>query len=307
MDADSLARLVTHALLRLYAALLRRLKPNVGLTRLSFNRFTDRLFRGIGRTLDAPLPGGATIEVDPHEYHGRVLWLCGSNDWKVSRVVCALLRPGDVFLDIGANNGSIGFAAAERVRAGGVVHFFEPQAQVADRLRSAISMAGSPALHLHRIALSDTDGTAELSGSSHHSGVATLLPQDAAERPFDRSETVTTRDAAGYLTPLVGAAPVGAKIDVEGAEPLVLPGLAALPGLRFIVFEGASNEAWLWDFFQRHGFRIFGLVRSPVRPRAREVTEFAAWPAFHDFVALRTRRPPPHRDLAYTDLARCLG
>lgn len=274
------------AILRAYAGVLHVVRPNSGITRLSFNWAIDRLFEGIEGPLEAQMPCGVRIEIEPDEFHGRILWLVGSNDWKVSRTVNALLRRGDVLLDVGANLGSIGFAALDRVGENGEVHFFDPQSAIADRLEVAIRGANFEKVFVHRIALSNEEGQVTLAGPSKHRGMATILSPEESSIRRDRSEVVEMRDTQRYVRDIVKNRSFAVKIDIEGAEPRVLPGLVKLPGLRFVVFEGAQNQRWLWDFFTKKGFAVFGLARTVIQPRVGPVRRFEDWPLFHDFVAI---------------------
>lgn len=294
------------ALLRAYALPLRILRPNAGLSRLSFNHLTNTLFQNVQGPLAARLPCGTTVDIDPGEYHGRITWLVGSADWKVSRTVNALVSPGDVLLDIGANYGTIGLDAAARVGAQGRVHMFEPQTRVADRLEAAISKGGFGNIELHRIALSNEDGDIELSGPANHTGMATILSSDDLKRRRGHSETVRMYDTARFVAPLVAGRSFGVKIDIEGAEPMVLPGLADQAGLKFVVFEGANFKDWLWNFFTDRGFVILGLERSLLRSRVRLLDRFEDWDAFHDFVAVRTTAAIPHQPMGLVRFRRFL-
>jgi FkbM family methyltransferase len=289
--------------LRSYATVLHAIRPNAGITRLSFNRITSALFKGIEGPLEARMPSGVRIEIEPDEYHGRILWLVGSNDWKVSRTVNALLRPGDVLLDIGANLGSIGFEALERVGSNGAVHLFDPQTDIANRLEAAIQKAKLDRVTVHRVALSNEDGQVTLAGPAKHRGMATILSTDELDRPRERSEVVEMRETSSYLSGLVLGREFGVKIDIEGAEPRVLPGLFELPGLRFVVFEGDQNQRWLWDFFTGKGFAVFGLARTPLRSRVVPVTRFERWASFHDFVAVPAGANLPSSETSLQDLA----
>lgn len=293
-------------LLNLYAMPLRLIRPNVGLTILSFNRFTNALFRSVQGLLVARLPCGAKIDIDPQEYHGRITWMVGSADWKVSRAVNALLSPGDLLLDIGANYGSIGFEAAVKVGPKGKVHMFEPQARIADRLASAIADDRFSNVELHRVALSNEDGEVTLAGPSHHSGMATILKSGELARNRDHSETVQMYDTAPFIRPLVKDQSFGVKIDIEGAEPMVLPGLIEQEALKFVVFEGANAQRWLWDFFTDAGFAILGLERSILRSQITPLKRFEDWRKFHDFVALKTQRELPRKTMGLGELRRIL-
>jgi FkbM family methyltransferase len=296
-------RVLRQAALRIYASILRVLKPNAGLTRLSFNPITNWMFSGIESSLQVKLRSGPVLEVDADEYHGRILWLVGSNDWKVSRTVNALLSEGDIFLDIGANYSSIGLDAASKVGKAGHVHLFEPQTVLADRVTRSFQQAGLTNVSLHRVALSDEAGEVTLSGPAHHRGMATILTEEEMPRARGLHEVVEMHDTAEYLRPIVAGHTFGVKIDIEGAEPKVLPGLAGFEGLKFVVFEGANFTEWLWDFFTSNGMTIFGLLKSPFVARVRVVRSFDEWDDFHDFVAFRTEGSIPDGNIALTDLA----
>jgi FkbM family methyltransferase len=273
-------------LLNLYSAFFHAVKINSGLTATSFNRLVDTSFDRIDPELEARVDGGFRVRVDTREYHGRVLWVHGTNDRKVSRVVNALLRPGDVLLDIGANYASIGLAASARVGALGHVHLFEPQPAIARAVREAILRSGVRNVSLHELALYKSDDELQLRVPTHHSGLGTLLPDDGREGDW-HSILVRTRQARSFVEPLVGDRPFGVKIDIEGAEPDVLELLTPLPRLRFVVFEGCSNERWLFDHFCAAGFAVFGLKRSPLRCLVERVDAFDRWHRYHDFVAVR--------------------
>jgi FkbM family methyltransferase len=287
--------LATIRLLELYSAFFRAVKLNSGLTATSFNKLVDTWFDAVEPERDARVDGGFRIRVDTREYHGRVLWVHGTNDRKVSRVVNALLREGDVLLDIGANYASIGLAATRRVGRHGHVHLFEPQPVIAQAVTDAIRQRGADNVTLHSLALFKADGQLQLRVPTHHSGLGTLLPPD--DRPGDwHSLTVETRQTRRYVLPLVGARPFGVKIDIEGAEPDVIEELLPFENLRFVVFEGCSNERWLFDRFDGAGFAIFGLKRSPLRCRVERVDDFALWHRYHDFVAVHApQRALPRR------------
>lgn len=293
-------------LLNLYALPLRLIRPNVGLTALSFNRFTNALFESVQGELLARLPCGARIRIDPKEYHGRITWMVGSADWKVSRTVNALLSPGDILLDIGANYGSIGFEAAARVGPMGEVHMFEPQARIADRLEVAITEDGFSNVKLHRVALSNEDGEVLLAGPLHHSGMATILTSDELERDRDHSEVVKACDTASTIRQLVKDRKFGVKIDIEGAEPMVLPGLIEQSALKFVVFEGVQSEQWLWDFFTENGFKIFGLERSILVSQIAPLKSFEDWMRFHDFVAIRTEQEFQNKKISLAKMRQIL-
>src|SRR3990172_8339678 len=149
--------------IRALGRLMRRLPIYSGLTPLAFNRLTNRLFSQCRGDLVATLLDGTPMLVDPNDYDGRILYLFGTNDPKVHWVSQSLLRPGDRFLDIGANYSSIGIMAADAVGPTGHVHLFEPQPDLCRRVDEAINSAGVTNVSLHQIGLMDHDDEMTLS------------------------------------------------------------------------------------------------------------------------------------------------
>lgn len=274
--------------IRAYRALTFRLPFRGGLTRLSFNAFTNPRFSRCAGLLQASLRSGIEMEVDPHDYHGRVLYLFGTNDPKVQQTAAALLRPGDRFLDIGANYSSIGLQLATTVGPEGRVHLFEPQPDLCSRVRQAIEHAGLGNVTLHEVGLMDEDGERELRRPPDHSGMATFMSSSSEQRGWVVDKR-PIRAVCRYLPPLIGAGPFGAKVDIEGAEMHIFPWLLEQPGLRFVIFEGGPHLEELHRMLGGWGLSLYGLARRVFTLRVRRVDDFPATAAFHDFLAVRLR------------------
>jgi FkbM family methyltransferase len=265
---------------------LHRLPFKSGLTRLSFNPFMNRLMKSYKDPTTAILRDGNEIVVDPSDYHGRVLYLFGTNDVKVEMNATAFLRPGDVFLDIGANYSTIGLAASHVVGPTGVVHLFEPQKRIADRVETAIRLGGYTNVRLHRVGLLDEDATLEIKGPGGHSGRATFIDHEDAT-DFTIIERCPVREVSGYVGPLVAGRPFGVKIDIEGAEPKVLPWLLAQPNLRFVIFEAAHNQQLLYEQIRTAAVTLYGLDRSALRLTISRVDNFSEMTKYHDLIGLK--------------------
>ena len=225
--------------------------------------------------------GNSYIEVDITDYHGRILWLFGSNDFKVSRTVNMLLKPGMNFLDIGANYGSIGFAATDSIGENDEIHFFEPQPDFANKLRQTAASLVKDHCHVHEIALFDQPGQMELALAENHSGVASLIKDNAAG-----SISVRVEKTYDYVSKLVGDKPFGVKLDAEEAEPFIVPDLLEFKNLQFIVFEGDANQEILHNIFTERQFNIYGIKKTLLRPRFSKIKNLDQWHLFHDFVAI---------------------
>lgn len=127
------------------------------------------------------------------------------------------------FFDIGANTGQHSLFAS-RKPAVTAVHAFEPSRPIADRFETNIRRNAIEKIVLHRLALSDADGTGELgSGFPGNSG-SRSLNWTLRGHP---TETVIIRAAGQYLDEHKLPRIDFLKLDVELHEKKVLRGLSA--------------------------------------------------------------------------------
>lgn len=170
------------------------------------------------------------------------------------------LRPGNVFIDVGANVGMHTLAAARAMQGQGKIIAFEPFEPTMRMLEKSIWMNGfSSMTEIHQAAVSNAAGRQQLfigATSGHHSLFA-LEPspnnaQGPVEVPLVRLDSVI---AAGQRIDLM-------KIDAEGAELEVIEGAVSLiadnPEIALIVEFGPSHlrrtgrtpSQWLDSFNQ---------------------------------------------------------
>ena len=170
------------------------------------------------------------------------------------------LRPGNVFIDVGANVGMHTLAAARAMQGQGKIIAFEPFEPTMRMLEKSIWMNGfSSMTEIHQAAVFNAAGRQQLfigATSGHHSLFA-LEPspnnaQGPVEVPLVRLDSVI---AAGQRIDLM-------KIDVEGAELEVIEGAVSLiadnPEIALIVEFGPSHlrrtgrtpSQWLDSFNQ---------------------------------------------------------
>jgi len=155
-----------------------------------------------------------------------------------------LMRPGEVFVDVGANVGIYSLYAA-LVHPDLRVYAFEPYLPNVARLRENVKLNHLSNVATLPVALSDrrTIATfvtpdARIGASGGHLDVAVDEPGNAIE-PVDRHAVVTlTLDECVVSMGL--PAPNHVKIDVDGAEDQVLAGMSATlahPSLRSVLVE----------------------------------------------------------------------
>lgn len=136
----------------------------------------------------------------------------------------AYLRPGDTFLDIGANIGLYTLAAARRVGNRGQVHAFEPCSQTFDRLTDNVQLNGVRNVTCHKVALSFENAKAELTlAKGGFDAWNSLGKPYMGETEGCETVTTVTLDSFAQTHALPGRN-CTIKIDVEGWENQVLAG-----------------------------------------------------------------------------------
>jgi FkbM family methyltransferase len=143
------------------------------------------------------------------------------------------LNEGDLAIDVGANIGLLTAVYASCVGAGGRVLAVEPSPRTFAVLVESLERVGLQQVLAVSCCASDSEGVT----SFFISGSAESVPEEesmrvAADRRGQFRQVITT---AARLDTLVAqldnpVAPALVKVDVEGAEPLVLRGAAGLLG-----------------------------------------------------------------------------
>lgn len=175
------------------------------------------------------------MELELDDYICRRLYLDGVFECAGTAAVKALVRPGDVVFDVGANAGYYTLLLAGRTGEQGRVHAFEPAPDTLTRLQRnlALNPALARVVQVHACALSDqtTTGKLHLAGPAN-SGVTHLEPPGQVNDPGRARIGVTgvievpcrTGDEVWAEMGRPGVKLI--KLDIEGHE------LPALEGLR---------------------------------------------------------------------------
>lgn len=188
---------------------------------------------------------GFRLLVDTNDFLQREIYLLGSWEREVSAALSACLRPGDTFIDVGANIGYHTIQAARRVGPTGRVLAFEPNPAVRERLLANIALNALHSVAVFPMALSDRAGTAQFhldAAGNTGSGSLRRNPNSGAliEVEVDTLDAVLARmniDAVAAI-----------KIDIEGAELLALQGMrnllerAAAPVVICEISEGILTK-----------------------------------------------------------------
>lgn len=181
---------------------------------------------------------------------------------ELQEVVCLwhLLRDGDIFFDVGANQGAWGLILAAK---GVICHEFEPSSETFRNLNRQIELQDQDVrqrLISHQVAISDGEGIAKFSkglGQSNH-----LFGKDIGDEQLINYENIKT-SSLDNVSEQFGY-PTAIKIDTEGFTNEVLVGAdktLSNPKLRVIAIEAfrfadglQERHVWVENKLGEYGF-----------------------------------------------------
>lgn len=257
-------------------------------------------FRGKARLLSPLVPRrgvreawvhGCRMRLDLADHIQRHVYM-GTFERRETSFALRWLRPGDVFVDVGANVGYYVALAARRVGPAGRVAAFEPSPYAFERLQALILDNDLSWVRALPLALGAAAGHADLPAPLDGNHTPSLL--DPADGRAVVRVPVARLDAQADAW---DGRPIDLlKLDVEGYEPRVLDGaegLLAAGRIRAVLCE--LNATWL----ARAGSSIDDLLRrldhagfSPPAGEARSARELdgQTLPFIHRSARDRLRR-----------------
>lgn len=138
----------------------------------------------------------------------------------------SLLKPGDTFIDVGANCGYISTVALGLVGAKGQVHAFEPVPWLYERLMAVAKNNVEYHFFYNQVALGENPGTAAIRTSKGGNiGWNTMVPNFMAPKDVNEQFEVPVIRLSDYFSKHNLQRVDLIKIDVEGFEIPVLKGL----------------------------------------------------------------------------------
>lgn len=163
---------------------------------------------------------GVRLLIDPAKDKGveLALFLQGTYEEGTVHFLQQALKPGDTFLDIGANIGWMTLVGARAVGQEGRVIAIEANPHTLPILQHNVELNKANCVEIYGVAVYDEPGTARLFENWNvNRGGASLLSQD--DTPGIEVQVETLDRLFDPETPLAVV-----KIDVEGLEPQVLKG-----------------------------------------------------------------------------------
>ena len=207
----------------------------------------------------------------PQDFMFRALYTDGYYQDDVLVALRNLLSPGMTFFDIGANYGFMSLYVDRMFQGSVTTVAFEPSPTVLPYLRENIAENEAVSVSVDDRCISDTNGSTSFFYSDENSWNATLIVDFASEH----GETKVVDVEAVRLDDLVadGARPDVMKLDVEGAEHLVIrggqeylrsahPAIVAEYNLKGIEGAGLTGDEYL-ELFWSLGYSV-SLMPRPV-------------------------------------------
>ncbi|WP_394432022.1 FkbM family methyltransferase [Streptomyces sp. SGAir0957] len=252
-------------------------------------RYLNLRLRDIPRRRVVESLQGDRFALDTRDLIQRYLYLFGAWEPHMTRWLETRLRPGDVFVDVGANIGVFSVLGSRLVGSAGRVVSIEASPAFHRRVRQHARLNHCDNIRSVNTAVSDEHKKLTfILASSQNMGANSIVPYDG---PAESTFEIEAVPLAELLAPDEVARARVIKIDVEGAEGSVVRGLAPLLGeLRQDVeiaveitperMEQLGDRAEeLLETMREHDFHVYRLptdyaaagypraIRHPVPPR----------------------------------------
>lgn len=197
---------------------------------------------------DLPLGDDLTIAV-PRQGPAALIYYQRYSEPATAEFVQRFLKRGDAFVDVGAFVGEYTLLADRAVGATGELHAFEPNPSLYDVLLGNAARCRCRRVTTNAMAVGDADDTRAFAPRSE-AALSSLVVGDA---PAGGTRVTCTR-----LDTYWGAraSPALVKVDVEGAELLVLRGAGGL-------MSRPDAPAWVFEWAP-HNYRAFGYEPAEV-------------------------------------------
>jgi FkbM family methyltransferase len=215
---------------------------------------------------------GVTMRLDPYDLVTRAILLERTWEPSTTREMLQRVPAGGTFVDVGAHVGWYTLKLAKAVGPGGHVIAVEPNHETLVQLRDNISASGVGAfVVVAPVACSDSEAMLTFYAASRaNTGESSLSLANASQ---DKAIAASYAVRARRLDDIVKEAHVGRvdaiKIDVEGAETLVLKGasetldhdrpVVAVELIDRQLKAMGSSAAELTAFMTAHGYTAAGM------------------------------------------------
>lgn len=237
---------------------LNMLKPKFfGVHQRIFKRYN--LFQGVVQTIDY---NGFQLTLHIDDWIQENIYFLGAYEKAELKAVSGILRPGDVFLDLGANLGLYSLHASRIVGESGKVISFEPFSTNFNALKEHVAMNQLSNVQLEKLAVGKESGmiTLYLNESEGNLGMVTA---SYIENAIKEEVKIVSIDAYRKEKKLQKVDFI--KIDIEGFEYPTLLGMentlnAYLPSILIEILDESKspqNENKVEVYLMGFGYKKF--------------------------------------------------
>lgn len=239
-------------------------------------------------------PTGSRFKGSLADYHAFSSGVRGYSEWRLLAIAVALLQPGDLIVEVGANVGTETIGYSDIVGPRGRVVAFEPNPENVVQLNDALGLARQENVEIEPVALGEQAGRAQFAmpaaGASAGTGHLLLGPAEGAgsatyygQRIDARILDVDCRRLDDYANALADVAMMA--IDAEGAEISIIKGgdrllerdrpAIAIEASAPHLARAGHSIATLFDELRSRRYRVYeihrtGRLRELHRPPAEE-------------------------------------
>ena len=209
------------------------------------------------------------VDVDVTDASGRLSYFYSQPYRKaVVDAMITALKPGDVFLDVGAYLGYFSIIAARVVGPAGRVIAFEPHERLQGELRALVARNDVERIvEIVPLAVAEREADCTLYTSEESAAHTTLDPERSPVKgavAFRPATVVRATSLDGWLAgrPAMASRVRCVKIDVQGAESRVVAGMGRtlLPGVTVLCETSIGSEGDLT--LERVGYRRHRIERG---------------------------------------------
>jgi FkbM family methyltransferase len=240
---------------------------------------------------------GATLSVDASDIVGKHIYYFGVWEPVLTDWISRSLKPGDTFIDVGANVGYFTLLAAKLVGKSGHVVAIEALPEIYQTLKQNLARNGAATVRAVNAAAWDkVERVAAFARPGHPAGTTTLVHQWAEQWQLSRSPEVEAKPLSHILERDEIRKARLMKVDVEGAESRVISEMTSWLGetredfeviievARSIVEAEGRRLEDLLSLFEGFGFysyriendyRTESCVQSNIRKEPRRIHR---WP-----------------------------
>lgn len=208
---------------------------------------------------------GSTLEVDPRDGCGRYIYYFALWEPNLTAFITNCLRPGDCFIDVGANVGYFSLLGSTLVGERGKVVAIEAVPRTFDVL--AANVARNSAANVRALPLAVWDKHESLTffvSADTIDSTSTAIASLGQARGLTEECVVQAAPLASLLSPEEIATARLIKIDVEGAERQAIVGVAPVlengrEDLEVIIEIASEAFDEIASFFRERGFHSYHL------------------------------------------------